>query len=240
MRKIIIIFLMSFAYIQFLHSNLNIDSFNLGCDLYKKMEYEKALEQFKSFSKKCSTANVFYNIGNTYFRLGKVGLALVYYERARRFSPLDNDVNFNIKFITNLINNTEYESVSGGLISKIDIFTIKLFFSISLFIFAIVVSTRLLIFHKRMFWLFIISFVFLLFFLAVYSVKYQQQKNTEAVIVSSIAEIRSGPDTNFKVNFTLPEGKKMTVLQVSGNWIEVEVKSLGVKGWLELENIEII
>ncbi|MDD5688072.1 MAG: tetratricopeptide repeat protein [Elusimicrobia bacterium] len=212
------------------------DNFILGCDSYKKGDYQEALNKFKLLEKEYPNANTFYNIGNTYFRLGKIGMALVYYEKARKISPSDEDVNFNIKFLANMINDTDYEQT---LISKINISLVKLVFSISLFVFTIIISIKLIIPQKRMFWLFTISFIFFGLCSALFLIKYRQQKQIEAVVINN-AEIRSGPDNSFKVNFTLPEGKKVMVLETSDDWIEVGVKSMGIKGWLESKYIEII
>jgi tetratricopeptide (TPR) repeat protein len=235
MKKIIffiLIFLSTTVY-----SMPNNDEFVKGCDFYKNGEYENALEQFKSLEEINSGENILYNIGNTYFRLGKVGLALVYYERAKRISPFDDDINFNIKFLSGMINDPDYEQT---LISKMDLTKIKLFLSIFLFVFLIFVSIKLVMPDKRVFWFLIISFVFLVFFSIIYSIKYKQSKTIEAVVITNSAEIRSGPDNNFKVNFTLPEGKKVVILNLSGGWVEVGVKSLGIRGWLESKYIEII
>ena len=213
------------------------DGFLSGCDFYKKAEYEKALEQFKLLEKEYPAANVFYNIGNTYFRLGKIGLALVYYERARKISPFDNDVNFNIKFLTEMIKDQDYRQT---FFSVTDVSWLKLVFSFSFFFFVMIISVKLLKPDRALFWPVIGSFVFFVLFSALYLVKYKQQKQAEAVVVSNSVEIRSGPGSSFKVNFTLPEGKKIVILNRSDNWVEIGVKALGIKGWLEEKNIEII
>ncbi|MEW6555792.1 MAG: tetratricopeptide repeat protein [Elusimicrobiota bacterium] len=213
--------------------------FSTGCEFYKKSNYEKALEQFLIIEKSYPSTNLFYNLGNTYFRLGRIGLAMVYYEKARKISPADDDVNYNIKFIAQLIKDPDYEQ---SLISRFNINRLRLLFAISLFSFVVVISIKFVYPFKKMFWLVVVSVLFFGFFSALYLIKYRQQARQEAVVINT-AEVRSGPDTNFKVNFTVPEGKKVILLGTSGEggeWLEIGVKSLGVRGWVEKKYIEII
>ncbi|HAX61358.1 MAG TPA: hypothetical protein DCX95_02205 [Elusimicrobia bacterium] len=212
-------------------------NFAAGCDFYKKAEYEKALEMFKSAEREYPTANLYYNIANSYYRLGKTGYSLLYYERARRLSPSDGDINFNIKFLSGIINDPDYEQ---GFFAKIGEDIAKLFFSIALLFLSAVISVKFLNPGKTLFWPFIISFIFVVLFSSLYIVKYRQQKEISAVVLKSESEVRSGPDYSFKVSFTLPEGKKIRVLNESGAWAEVGVKSMGLRGWVESKNIGII
>lgn len=51
------------------------------------------------------------------------------------------------------------------------------------------------------------------------------------VIVVSKAEIRSGPGASFPVAFTAPEGRRVSVLESSGEWLEIGVLKEGARGW---------
>lgn len=232
--RMLIFFLLPFT-VGYLFSGER-ETFSEGCNYYRNGQYEKALEQFKLLENGTPTANLFYNIGNTYFRLGKIGLSLLYYERARKISPNDEDINSNIKYLSGLINDPDYEQ---SFITRLDNAVVKLVFSIALFIFTITISVKLFIPQKKMLWYILISFLFFITCSVFYYFSYQQQKQIKAVVTSN-AEIRSGPDNNFKVNFTLPEGKKVTILEKSDGWSEVGVESMGIRGWLETKFIEII
>ena len=54
-----------------------------------------------------------------------------------------------------------------------------------------------------------------------------------AVIASPVAEIRSGPGTNFPASASLAQGHLITVEDAKDEWYEVIVKSQGLKGWVE-------
>ena len=210
--------------------------FDAGCQAYKKGAYEDALIEFKSVERAAPSGNLYYNMGNTYFRLGRMGLALLYYERARKIAPSE-DIDYNIKFAANLINDPDY---GRGFFSSINQSVLKLVFAAALLLFSSVISFKLVFPQKKMFWALIVSCLIFTAASAVYFVKYGETRRTYAVVVDSGAEVRSGPDNSFKVNFTLPEGKKVMILGKSDKWIEIGVKSLGIRGWAEINRFEFI
>ena len=58
-------------------------------DAYYKHEYAKAEDIFFNLSRELGDKNgyLFYNLGNTYFNMGKMGRAIQYYEKAALFIP---------------------------------------------------------------------------------------------------------------------------------------------------------
>lgn len=237
MKKTIFLLLMTIKLFSILSAVQEDRNFLSGCDFYKKAEYEKALEMFKSLERDYPTANLYYNIANSYYRLGKIGYAMLYYERAKKLSPFDENIGFNMKIIAGMIGDKES---GGGFLASVDMGVTKLLFSLSMFFFAVIISIKFLSFKKILFWPFVVSFLMVILFSSLYFLKYRDQCETIAVVIKSDTEIRSAPNDNFKVSFTLPEGKNVKVLNKSGDWTEIGVKSMGLRGWLETKNIEII
>jgi hypothetical protein len=64
---------------------------------------------------------------------------------------------------------------------------------------------------------------------------------SEGIVVASVAEVRSGPNTSYPANFTVPEGHKVLLLDeqepVTG-WLEVGVPDQGLKGWVPTSSVE--
>ncbi len=212
------------------------EDFDAGCKFYKSGEYDMALGKFKAAENIAPSAGLFYDIGNTYFRLGKTGQALVYYERSRKISPSD-DCAYNIKFLSGLINDPDY---SRNFFDSLGAPSLKLFFAFSLLFFSISASVKLVSPGKKIFWPLVISCLLLAVSASAYYLKYSDGKRLYAVAIDNGAAVRSGPDYSFKVNFTLPEGKKVLVLGRSDKWIEVGVRSLGIRGWVEINRFEFI
>jgi tetratricopeptide (TPR) repeat protein len=66
---------------------------------YQDMDYESALNGYLSLEKEgYQSASLYYNIGNCYFKMGELGYAILYYLRAKRLDPVDDDINANLAF----------------------------------------------------------------------------------------------------------------------------------------------
>ena len=72
------------------------DDFKAANKLYDAGKFAEAAAAYEKLEPK--TAHVFYNLGNAWFRDGKLGLAILNYERARRLAPRDPDILANLKF----------------------------------------------------------------------------------------------------------------------------------------------
>jgi len=63
------------------------------------------------------------------------------------------------------------------------------------------------------------------------------------VVVTSVAEVRSGPNTSYPANFTVPEGRRVLILEeqepIQG-WLEIGVPAEGLKGWAPDSSVEVI
>ena len=67
-------------------------------DEYKKGNYQQAIKDYEELLKTGASADVYYNLGNAYYRTDNVTSAVLAYERAHLLSPGDNDINFNLQF----------------------------------------------------------------------------------------------------------------------------------------------
>ena len=66
---------------------------------YKNGDYSKAIENYQLIiDGGWESGSIYYNLGNSYFRQGKIGKAILYFERARLFIPRDSDLQFNEKY----------------------------------------------------------------------------------------------------------------------------------------------
>ncbi len=65
----------------------------------------------------------------------------------------------------------------------------------------------------------------------------------EAVVIIPTAEVRSGPTMSYTANFTIPEGRRVLVLDeqepIQG-WLEIGIPSEGLKGWVPDSSVELI
>ena len=79
-------------------SNDEVSFFTQANQLYKEKNYEGAIALYDSIVKSgYSSAELFFNLANTHFKLGHLARAILNYERAKKLAPSDEDIDFNLK-----------------------------------------------------------------------------------------------------------------------------------------------
>jgi tetratricopeptide (TPR) repeat protein len=68
-------------------------------EAYKKGQYQLAIKHYQQLlSEGGYSAEIYYNLGNAYFRTDNITQAMLSYERARLLAPGDQDIRFNLEF----------------------------------------------------------------------------------------------------------------------------------------------
>ncbi len=79
------------------------DRFQAGNRLYQAGDHEAALDAYLGlYEDGFESGELHYNIGNAYFRLGELGRAILFYERARVALPRDENVRGNLELARSL------------------------------------------------------------------------------------------------------------------------------------------
>ena len=69
-------------------------------DLYQSDQFQEALNLYESIEKEgLFSKALFYNMGNTFYRLGENGKAVLYYERALVLAPNDPQIQQDLAFL---------------------------------------------------------------------------------------------------------------------------------------------
>ena len=66
---------------------------------YAKGNYHQAIADYKELLKRGVSADIYYNLGNAYYRTDDLPHAVLSYERALKLSPGDADIRFNLQFV---------------------------------------------------------------------------------------------------------------------------------------------
>ena len=214
--------------------------FEKANSFYSKGEYDKALEIYKNlYSQGLVSSELFYNLSNTYYRLDKFGLAILFIEKAYNLSPRDKAINHNRRF---MIGST------GDTVNSLE--NITHFFSLReiIYIWLVVWSVLfiLLIFglyvkNRELYWSKIVAFCSLLlvsaWILFVYEADYRYKKG---VILSPDTVVYASPSQTSQAVFTLSEGKKIMVEQEQDNWYSIYIQDKGLEGWVMSKEIELV
>lgn len=215
---------------------------------YRGGDYSKATSLYESLiDMNWKKANVFYNLGNAYFREKRLGLAILNYERAKRMTPRDRDISANLAYVRGLLeyrieDKRNWYSKMGETIPSaftmeqtgIVTLTISLLFWIGLIVSLYTEVTTSWGWGKKS------LLVLTLVSLSIWSLKGLHNATVhEAIVIKEQASVRYGPSYKDQAAFKLGEGIKVRVKKTEGEWSQV-VLSNGETGWVAEEEIGVI
>lgn len=244
MKKYLYLFLLIFQV------SLAQTAFEKGNQFYQKENYKAAISSYESIiNDGKQSAELYFNLGNSYYKLHKVAPAIYNFEKALLLNPNDKDIQTNLDFarkmaiddikvmpkvgfnklIQDVTSNYHYDT--WAWISVVFAFVFLLFFVGYYFS-----QTTLL---KRIF--FTGMFVVLLgISLSVASGIYEKNhyKNEKpAIVFTEIATVKSEPKATSSDAFVLHEGTKVYVLENIANWKKIELTD-ETTGWIEADAIK--
>lgn len=221
-------------------------------DEYKKELYSEAIITYNQIdSLGFVSSELYYNLGNCYYKLNEVASSIYNFEKALLLDPLNVDAENNLVFAKRLtIDNIE--ELPKSLFQKIDESYVKKLsyneWSWVSVVFSIVGVLLFLLFYfsftpskKRLFFVTSMLSFLLLIVSSVFAIKeYSYQQNTvNAIIFAQEIEIKNAPTPNSENIFTLHEGTKVAVLDTVDNWKKIKIAD-GKIGWILSENIKLL
>ena len=219
---------------------------------YQQEQYQQAAHIYEQLLKRGESADLYYNLGNAYYRMDDITHAVLAYERALLLSPGDADVRFNLqmarsKTIDKIVPESEMFFVTWyrSLVRLMSVDAWGRTAIVSLLCALLLVLVYL--FAQRI-WLRKIGFfgglLFVVVFLAANVFGFQQQQSllhrTGAIIMHSAVPVKSTPSKNGTDLFILHEGTRVNIIDdTMKGWREIRVAD-GKSGWIELKEIEVI
>jgi len=195
--------------------------------------------------------NLYYNLGNCYYKLNEIPSAILNYERALKFDPNNENILYNLNLCNSLIPDRIEKMPElffvqwyKGLYNffPIDVWAkvvIGLFVLFTVFMLIYFLSIRLF-WRKMGFWMAMISLVFAVFSFFLTSQKYSSfKKHNQAIIFTPSITVKSSPAKNSVDLFVVHEGTKVFILDQVGEWKKIKIQN-GSIGWVEADNMEII
>ncbi|MCF8368322.1 MAG: tetratricopeptide repeat protein [Bacteroidales bacterium] len=189
------------------------------------------------------SADLYFNLGNTYFKMEDFPSAIFYYEKAKKLAPNNEDVSFNLEIANSkIIDKIEpvpeifFKSWWRSINNLFSSFTWTIIFISGFFLFFVFLAFYLLSsvtrIRKLAFFIGLIIFVISVFSLLIAYQKYQVYKNDNyAIVFAPTITVKSSPNSNSVDLFVIHEGSKVQVRDKVGEWIEIRIAN-GSVGWL--------
>ena len=217
---------------------------------YAKGNYQQAIKDYQEILKTGVSSEIYYNLGNAYYRTDNITQALLAYERALQLSPGDNDIRFNLQyarsktidkitpetemfFVTwynSLVNFTSVDRWANTAIISI----VMALLLILVFLFAPQMWARKSGFYG--------SAVFLLLFAFANLFAFQQKHELEtkqgAIVIAPTVNVKKTPAASGTDVFVIHEGTRVDITDRGmKQWRGIKLAD-GREGWLKTSQIE--
>ena len=216
--------------------------------LYADGRYDEAASRYERLiDSGFGNADVRYNLGNAYYKLGEIGKAILWYERALRLDPEDEDARANLALARELIADRQ-TAVEGPLTELLEPVAVRLTpgrltasACISYWVLVLLLVAGVLR-GGTTGWLGRaagIAAVVMVVSGALLAVRLVQSRATvEAVVLAKEVAVRTGPGEDFVLEFKLHEGTKVRLREERGEWVRISVAGSDLEGWLPAAAVE--
>lgn len=251
MKKILYILFFITGFVFANESDEVSKAFANANDLYKKENYEAAAAKYEFINSnlKVESAELYFNLGNCYYKLDKIAPAIYNFEKALLFNPNDETIKTNLEFaqkkaiddikvvpevgiskaIYAFVGTWHYDSWAWAAVIMSLLFLLT-------FLGYYFGNTTLI---KRIF--FTGMFVFLVGIIIAVSAAFLQKQNDvktkPAIVFSSAVNVKAEPKNTSEDVLVLHEGTKVFVLETLDNWKKIQLTDK-TQGWIEKDAIK--
>ncbi|MBN1768085.1 MAG: tetratricopeptide repeat protein [Prolixibacteraceae bacterium] len=226
------------------------DSLQKANEAYAANEFEKAVSLYESIlDSGYESSELYFNLGNAYYKSNQLPKAILNYERARLLNPKDEDIQFNLELANQFVVD-KIEALPRPFLAKwgnslVNTFTSNqwAFTSIASFVLMLTLALVYLLSRRIGFrkLAFALSIVFLLISIASFVFSYQQKnkiiQHNHAIIFNPTVTVKASPDDSGTDLFVIHEGLKVSIEQKLDNWVEIKIED-GNSGWIKNEVME--
>ena len=219
---------------------------------YARGQYQQAISDYEELLKGGASADIYYNLGNAYYRTENITRAVLNYERALLLSPGDRDIRFNLqlarsKTIDKIVPESEMFFITWYH-SLVNLMSVDGWARLAIVLLALVIILSLLYLFSDRIWLRKVGFFGGTFLLVVFVLAnimaWQQKQNLlyrkGAIVTASSITVKGAPAKNGTDLFILHEGTKVIITDDAMKaWKKIRLAD-GKEGWIESQKIELI
>jgi tetratricopeptide (TPR) repeat protein len=214
---------------------------------YKAAKFNTAIENYeKIIGLGLENGNLYYNLGNSYFKAGKPGKAIFYYEKAKLFIPNDSDLKSNYDYVLSGLNvgpqyfgnwfaKVTYRLFEGLTVNALTILLWAIYIILIIIFTLKLFSSRLQKIARPLIFILLASFIL--------SAIALDQKivylNKAAIIIGKEADVKFEPFESATTYFKLVEGSKVEVIEKAENWYKIK-RPDGKIGWVDKASVGLV
>jgi tetratricopeptide (TPR) repeat protein len=219
---------------------------------YNSGEYEKAIGFYTDILDDGEhSAAVYYNLGNSYYKLNNIAESIYFYEKALLLSPNDEEIKTNLSYAQNMTIDAIDTMPETGLSKLYKSVTGKLTFDqwayLAIALIIIFVLLYILFYYansstlKR--WSFIGSILALFICIIAIVFAFIQRSDFKdlqpAIIFAEESSIKSEPNASSQQVFVIHAGTKVNVLDQLDEWNKIKLAD-GKTGWIQKNELKLL
>ena len=225
------------------------DNFDKATTLYQKGDYTQAAAVYSSILKSGKESSaLYYNLGNTYYKLNNVPESIYYYEKALQLDPENVDAKNNLIFANQMkvdaitpLPKTWVRQLSDGIVGLFSAHTWAVLSIIG--VFAFVLSFLLYYFVertalKRTFFSLMLAFLF--FAIGSYTLAHfchkQVSQTQYAILFDKTVRVFSDANAYSSEVMQLHEGTKVEIIEDAKDWVKIRLVN-GKTGWTKVSSL---
>lgn len=233
------------------HANLLDEAWKRGNEAHLRGDYAAAAAAYEQLDKQhVVSANLYYNLGVTFFREGQLGRAIWSFERALVVSPDDEDARFNLTQARKLASQRTRDKLEGAerepLWSRVVTYLgpsteVWLFCGLYLGCFALLLLRRRMAHDSRLAVTTAAAMLGTGALLAGLLVlgRMNQDRIPFAIVLPDKVAVKEGADSNFRTSFEVHGGLRVRVLEREQDWVRVRLAN-GLEGFVRPEDIGLL
>lgn len=213
--------------------------FSEANELYHDGKYLEAAKIYEELAKQKPLAEIYYNLGNAYFKAKKIGLAKLNYKRASQLKPRDRDILVNLAYLDRLIEyriddkrnwyvRKKSEFLKYVMLSECWALALGGYLIFVVGFFVSLLMKRRLLFGKSG----ALAVSFVIFCSLPLLLKFGEVGlGPPAIVIEPQTEVRYGPSTSDRIAFRLVEGLEVSLSDQRKDWYRISLND-GRSGWV--------
>lgn len=236
----------------FLRAQTSVQLFQQGNEAYKNGRYQEAIEAYNAIlDNEQASSELYYNLGNAYFRLEEYGQSILNYERALRIKPNNRDARQNLALAQSRTEDEiavlpEIFLVQWGhaILNWFSPTGWRIAFLIVLLLLAGAIVVLLLVGNygwRKGSLIATIVLVVVLLLTAICSIASSARLNrhNEAIVTEPMIVVKSSPEEGSVDKLVLHEGTKVGIDETLGDWHKIHIAD-GNTGWVSTASVTTI
>lgn len=224
-----------------------------GVVYYNEGDFDRAIDEWRTcVDNGVENSDLYYNLGNAYFREGKLGFAIYYYKSALRLDPSNDDIIHNLKYAQAMTRDKveedgEENPLLSGLFKAHHALSLKtqmwtllgIFWVIALLAIARRISRSGRTKNVLIGAMFALSAFFCIIAMSAGYKVFVAETDIEGVVTAKDADVTSAPSDKSQTLNTLSEGTAFEVLSEQGNFAEIRLGEK-IRGFVKMSDIGIV